>query len=368
MNISFLDLNKINLEYQKTFQEKLQEFLERGFFINGENVKHFENEYADFCGAKYAIGISNGLDALRMVLEGFIHLGYAKPGDEILIPSNTYIATCLAVSQAGLKPIFVEPNDKFLIDTSLIEKHITSKTKGIIPVHLYGQLCDIQSLLTLKEKYNIFILDDCAQSHGAFISSSSQRCGSYFDASAFSFYPGKNLGALGDAGAITTNNEELFEFCKTSRNYGSSEKYVNILKGYNNRLDELQAIFLREKLKNLDRDNSRRSQIARYYNDNIKNEKLVVPILPNQESSHVWHIYNVLTEKRQNFQNYLSSKSIQTLIHYPIPIHKQEAYLELKELELPKAENYAQTCLSLPMSPILTDIEVEYIVDVINRF
>ncbi|MGN6567804.1 MAG: DegT/DnrJ/EryC1/StrS family aminotransferase, partial [Flavipsychrobacter sp.] len=274
--IPFLDLKAINLNYKEAFHKKLDEVLDSGWFILGNAVEQFEREFADYCGTQYCIGVGNGLDALILILEAYIELGVFKQGDEVIVPANTYIASILAISKAGLTPVLVEPSiDDYLINVALIESHITSKTKAILPVHLYGQLCDMEAINALAKKHGLIVIEDAAQAHGAI--QNGKRSGNLGNAAGFSFYPGKNLGALGDAGAVTTNDAQLAEVIHALRNYGSKKKYYNDYKGVNSRLDELQAAFLSAKLKDLDKDNEKRRMIAEYYLKNISNDKIALP-------------------------------------------------------------------------------------------
>lgn len=364
--IPFLDLKKINAKYSEQFDEAFNAFLNSGWYILGDSVALFENEFSKYCGTKYCVGVANGLDALILILEAYKELEGWKDGDEVLVPSNTYIASILAISKAGLTPILVEPSiNDYLLDPRLLEEKITAKTRAILPVHLYGQLCDMDAINLVAEKYNLKVVEDSAQSHGAIYKGS--KSGNLGDASGFSFYPGKNLGALGDAGAITTNDRLLAKTIKTMRNYGSNRKYENEYKGSNSRLDELQATLLRIKLTGLDDENERRKQIAEYYIKNISNNKITLPVCKDREG-HVWHLFVVRTDSRDDFQKYLTQHDIQTVIHYPIPPHKQQAYKEFSNLSLPVSETIHQQIISLPMSPVLTDTEAAYIVDTINQY
>lgn len=364
--IKFLDLQKINLQYEKKFQAIFQEVLQKGWYILGEKVQNFEQEFATYCGTEYCIGVANGLDALILILEAYKILGFMQNQDEVLVPANTYIASILAISKAGLTPVLIEPSlENYLIDLKKIEEKITSKTKAILPVHLYGQVCDMDQIQNLAEKHQLKIIEDAAQAHGA--KWKEKRCGNLGDAAGFSFYPGKNLGALGDAGAITTNDKNLAETLKALRNYGSHVKYENLYLGLNSRLDEIQAPFLSIKLKDLDADNQKRRKIAKYYLENIQNSKIILPKNPENES-HVWHLFVVRTENRNDFQNYLTSNHIQTVIHYPIAPHHQKAYPDWNHLSYPITEKIHAEVLSLPISPVLEMNEVEQIVKIINQY
>lgn len=363
--IKFLDLQKINEQYSEEFKGVFDKVLKSGWFILGKEVEKFESEFAAYCGTKYCIGVANGLDALILIIEGYKQLGLMKEGDEIIVPSNTYIASILAISKAGLLPILVEPDQTtFLIDSTKIEEKITTKTKAILPVHLYGRSCDMSALKNIADKYKLKIIEDSAQSHGATFKG--KRSGNLGDASGFSFYPGKNLGAIGDAGAITTNDKELAESIKALRNYGSHKKYENLYKGINSRLDELQAALLSVKLKYLDDETEARRKIAERYSLEIINPQILLPKLPADRKEHSWHLYVLQVSDRQKVQQYLLEKGIQTLIHYPIPPHKQKAYSELNNLSYPISEKMHAEVLSIPISPVMTDVEVTKVIDAVN--
>jgi dTDP-4-amino-4,6-dideoxygalactose transaminase len=365
---SFDDLHKpIKQELLKAFEE----VLDSNWFILGEKVKTFEQEFAEFCGVKNCVGVANGLDALILILEGYKQLGFMKNGDEVLVPSNTYIASILAISRAGLTPVLVEPDiNTYLIDENLIEQKITSKTKAILPVHLYGRLCNMIAINSIAKKYNLKVIEDCAQSHGASINGI--KCGNLGDAAGFSFYPGKNLGALGDGGAVTTNDEELAQTIIALRNYGSHKKYENIYQGINSRLDEVQAAFLSVKLKNLNTDNQKRRKIAQYYIDHINSDLIRLPYTKFTNvldlEDHVWHVFAIRVAKRERFQNYLLQNGIQTVIHYPIPPHKQQAYAEWNNDSYPVSEKIHEEIISLPISPVISDIQSKTVVDIVNTY
>lgn len=364
--IKFLDLKKINQPYELAFQEKLKNIMNSGWYILGEEIKAFEHDFAAYCGAKYCIGVGNGLDALVLILKAYIQLGKLQKGDEVIIPANTYIASILAVLQADLVPVLVEPNlETYNIDPEEIEKAIMPKTKAILPVHLYGQLSPMQEIISIAKKNNLLVIEDAAQSHGALLNS--KKAGTIGDAAGFSFYPGKNLGALGDAGAITTNDDALAKMIFSLRNYGSETKYVNDYIGINSRLDELQAAFLSVKLPNLDAENTIRKEIARRYLSEIKNDKVSLPFYDDSDN-HVFHLFVVRTADRKAFQEYLLQNNIQTLIHYPIPPHQQKALSFLKELSFPITEKIHREVLSLPISPVMTAEEVSYVIEIINKF
>lgn len=372
MMIKFLDLQKINLLHQKEIEEAILKVLQSGWYILGEAVESFENNFAAYCGVKHCIGVSNGLDALILILRAYIELGKIKEGDEVIVPANTYIATILSISHNKLKPVLVEPDiGTYNIDPILIKEKITEKTKAILPVHLYGQCADMDAINSIARKHSLLVVEDAAQAQGAMLNG--RRTGSLGDAAGFSFYPGKNLGAIGDAGAVTTNDDELAETIKALRNYGSHKKYYNIFKGYNNRLDEIQAAVLNVKLKYLDEENQKRREIAQYYCDNIKNEKIVLPILDAGYSildtkSHVWHLFVIRTAERDKLQKYLKQNEIETVIHYPVPPHKQDAYKEWNYLGLPITEKIHNEVLSLPISPVMDNVELNYIFEKLNHY
>lgn len=364
--IKFLNLYEINQIHKAELKSAFERVLDSGWYIMGAELKEFEESFANYCGTKHAIGVANGLDALILIIRAYKELGQFKDGDEVLVASNTYIASILAISANNLIPVLVEPNiDTYNIDPCLIENKITSKTVAILPVHLYGQLCDMHNINIIAKKHNLKVIEDCAQAHGA--NSKGKQCGSLGDAAGFSFYPGKNLGALGDAGAVTTNDDELAKAIKALLNYGSHVKYQNLYKGINSRLDELQAALLNVKLKTLNKENDLRRSIASRYLKEIVNPKIVLPSL-SEIDAHVWHLFVVRIENRAEFQNYLMDNGIQTVIHYPIPPHKQQAYIEWYDLRYPISELIHEQVLSLPMSHILTSQEVSKIIEVVNEF
>lgn len=365
--IKFLDLQKINLAHQAEIEERMINTFRSGWYLLGNEVKTFEENLAKYIGAKHAIGVANGLDALRLILRAYIELGIMKQGDEILVPSNTYIASVLAISDNGLVPVMVEPSiDHYNMDIDKIEEKITSKTKGILIVHLYGRVIFSEKLKELAKKYDLKIIEDNAQAIGA--TWQGIKTGNLGDASGFSFYPGKNLGALGDGGAVTTNDDELATAIRSLANYGSNKKYVNIYKGLNSRLDEIQAAVLDVKLQYIDEENAVRRKIAERYISEIKNPKIILPENPTDGNEHVWHVFVVRSENRDQLQNYLTEKGVQTIIHYPTPPHKQEAYKELDDLSLPIAEKIHDEVLSLPISPVMTDDEVSTVISLLNNF
>ena len=364
--ISFLDLKGLNAQYRTDLVEACTRVIDSGWYIQGNECKEFDKEFAQYCGTKYAIGVANGLDALILILRAYKELGVMTDGDEVIVPSNTYIASILAISQNNLVPVLVEPDiNTYLIDPAKIEEKITSKTKAILPVHLYGQTCEMDKINEIAKKYNLKVIEDSAQSHGAYFGD--KRSGNLGDASGFSFYPGKNLGALGDGGAVTTNYEELANTIKALGNYGSHKKYENLYKGVNSRLDEMQAAILRVKLRYLDNEVEKRIKIANYYLQNIKNDKLILPTARN-EDNHVWHLFVIRTKKRDELQKYLLDNGIQTLIHYPIPPHKQNAYKEWNNESYPISEQIHEEVLSIPISGVQSLEDSMKIVQVINDF
>jgi len=364
--VSFLDLKSCNMSYCQEFEKAFDEVLKSGWFILGNNCQQFEKEFADYCGTKHCIGVANGLDALILILRAYKELGVLRDGDEVIVPANTYIASILAVSANNLLPVPVEPDIRtYLIDPRKIELHITAKTKAIMVVHLYGQTCDMDKIWAIAHKYGLKVIEDSAQSHGAYYKG--KRCGNLGHASGFSFYPGKNLGALGDGGAVTTNDDTLADMVRALRNYGSHIKYVNNVKGVNSRLDELQAAFLRVKLRFLDEENEKRRRIADFYLKNIKNEKIILPHV-RRKDNHVWHLFVVRTEKRDRLQKYLTKHGVETLIHYPIPPHKQNAYKEWNNQSYPISEKIHNEVLSLPISGVQSLEETKKIVELLNDY
>lgn len=360
--IKFLDLHKINERFRTEIDIRIKQVLDSGWYLLGNQDKKFEKNFAQFCGVKHCIGCANGLDALNLIIKGY---GFGI-GDEIIVPANTYIASILAISQNGCTPVLVEPDiNTYNINPDLIEEKITPKTKAIMVVHLYGQAVQMDKIWALAKKYNLKIIEDSAQAHGAYYKD--KRVGSLGDASGFSFYPGKNLGCMGDGGCVTTNDDELASKIRAIANYGSDYKYHHIYKGINSRLDEIQAAVLDVKLQHLDNDNARRREISKYYRENINNPKIILPKVYN-ENAHVWHIFAIRTENRDELQKYLEENGIQTNIHYPTPSHKQGAYKEWNNLSFPITEEIHKTELSLPISPVMTDEEVKKVVEVINNY
>lgn len=360
--IQFLDLHAVNAPYQNEIEKKINNVLQQGWYILGNQNTIFCEQFASYCGTKHALGVANGLDALILLLRGY---GF-QAGDEIIVPANTFIATILAISHVGCTPVLVEPNPiTYNIDVERIQNAITNKTKAIMVVHLYGQALEMESIWNIAQQNNLRILEDSAQAHGAYYKN--KRVGNLGDASAFSFYPGKNLGCLGDGGAITTNDTELYEHIKALANYGSEKKYHHIYKGWNSRLDEIQAGVLSIKLQHLDADNEKRRKIAQYYREHIHNTEIILPSC-NDENSHVWHLFVIRTKKRDRLQEYLYNHGIQTLIHYPIPPHKQKVYSEWNTLSFPITEAIHDEVLSLPISPVMSMEDVEKIVHCMNEF
>lgn len=362
--IPFLDLKKINTQYKDELLQACESVIDSGWYINGNKCTKFEEEFASYCGTKYAIGVGNGLEALTLILRAYKEIGIIKDGDEVIVPSNTYIASILAISENNLVPILVEPNIKtYLLDENKIEEKITSKTKVILPVHLYGQTCEMDNINAIAKKYNLKVIEDSAQSHGAYYKG--KRCGNLGDASGFSFYPGKNLGALGDAGAVTTNDRELANALRALANYGSHKKYKNLYKGINSRLDELQAAMLRVKLRYLDAEIDKRKKVANYYLENIHNPTIILPTIATDS---VWHVFVVRTDKRDELQQHLLENNIQTLIHYPIPPHHQEAYSEWGEKSYSISEQIHGQVLSLPISGVQNFTDTKKIVQTVNEY
>lgn len=364
--INFLDLKAINNQYQQELKDACARVIDSGWYIMGNELTQFETEFAAYCGTKHAIGVANGLDALILTLRAWKVLSKLNAGDEVIVQANTYIATVLAITENDLVPVFVEPNpSSYNLDPETIIAAITPKTKAILPVHLYGKLSPMPEIMAIAKEHNLLVLEDCAQAHGAEIDG--KLAGNWGDAAGFSFYPGKNLGALGDAGAITTNDDELAQTLKALRNYGSHEKYKNRYKGVNSRLDEIQAAMLRVKLKYLDEETESRQRIARRYLCEINNSLIKVPMSLAKEED-VWHLFVIRTSYRDDLQNFLSENGIQTLIHYPIAVHKQEAYLEYHSKSLPITEMLHREVMSIPISPVMTDGEVSFVIDVLNKF
>ncbi|WP_370557059.1 DegT/DnrJ/EryC1/StrS family aminotransferase [Edwardsiella tarda] len=364
--ISFLDLKKVNNKYQKELKDACARVIDSGWYIMGDELSCFENEFKCYCGASHAIGVANGLDALNLVLRAWKELGKLKAGDEVIVQANTYIASILAITENELVPILVDPDENsYNLNQDIILSAITSKTKAILPVHLYGQISPMKEIMAIAQDYNLLVLEDCAQAHGAELDGI--RAGNWGHAAGFSFYPGKNLGALGDAGAITTNNDELAQTIKALRNYGSHRKYENLYLGVNSRLDEIQAAMMRVKLPYLDDEIHRRQQISKMYRSGIKHKLITLPETID-ELSHAWHLFVIRCSQRDSLQKYLSECEIQTLIHYPIPPHKQKAYFSLYGKPLPLTEKIHNEVLSLPLSPQMSDEDVNLVIAAVNGF
>jgi len=364
--IPFLDLKGINAIYREELIAAVTQVIDSGWYINGHACSLFEEEFATYCGVKFCVGVGNGLDALTITLRAWKELGMLKDGDEVIVPANTYIATILAVTNNCLVPVFVDPDkESFNISPAQVLNAITSKTKVILPVHLYGCLAEMPELRAIADEYGLLVLEDAAQAHGA--SFYGQRSGSWGHAAGFSFYPGKNLGALGDGGAVTTNDEELASTIRSLANYGSHKKYENLFQGFNSRLDEMQAAILRVKLKHIEFEIQERRKVARIYLDKIVNPCVILPQW-NVFEQHVFHLFVIKSAKRNSLQNFLLQNGVQTLIHYPIPPHKQQAYLNLSSLVLPIAECLHKQVLSLPISSFLGLKNANKVSDIINEF
>ncbi|GHU85106.1 aminotransferase [Spirochaetia bacterium] len=366
MNIPFLSLKDITDKYSEEIHEAVSHVIDSGWYLQGKENAAFEANYAQYTGTKYAVGCANGLDALIWILRAYIELEVMSPGDEVIVPANTYIASILAITENGLTPVLVEPDiNTYQIDDSKIEAVITPKTKAIMIVHLYGQCAYTEKIGQICKKHNLKLIEDNAQAHGCVYKG--RKTGSLGDVAGHSFYPGKNLGALGDGGMVTTNDREFADAVRAIANYGSARKYVFKYQGRNSRLDEIQAAVLDVKLKHLDEDNGLRRAVAKRYIDNITNQKIVLPVVTDWDS-HVFHIFPIRTKQRDELQKYLQDKGIQTIIHYPIPPHKQECYNEWNSLSFPVTEQIHDEELSLPMSPTLTEEQVQYVIDMVNRW
>lgn len=364
--IPFYNLKKINSKHKLNLIAACKRVISSGWYIRGAENKKFEEDFKNYCGVKYCIGVASGLDALNITLRAWKELGKIKENDEVIVPANTYIATILAITHNNLKPILVEPNEEdFNIDSKFIKQLISKKTKIILPVHLYGQMADMIEIKKIAKKYNLLILEDASQAHGAKING--KKAGNWGDAGCFSFYPGKNLGALGDGGAVTTNNFKLANAIRIISNYGSFKKYLNFYIGFNSRLDEIQAAMLRVKIKSLDLDNKKRRKIAFLYLNGIVNPKVELPKI-DKIKDHVFHLFVIKTKFREQLQKYLKKNGIQTSIHYPIPAHKQKAYKNFFNVKLPITEKISKNILSLPISPILKTKEVLKIIKLINNY
>ena len=362
--LKFLDLKAINEQYRDEIDAAIERVLESGWYLLGQEVEAFEQEFATYCETKHCLGVANGLDALILILMAYQELGLMEEGDEVIVPANTYIASILAISRAGLKPVLVEPDEQtYNLNPKLIEAAITEKTKAIMAVHLYGQCADMDPICALAKRYSLKVIEDAAQAHGA--NYMGCKAGSLGDAAGFSFYPGKNLGALGDGGAVTTSDPELAKVIEALRNYGSNKKYNNKYKGMNSRLDELQAAILRVKLRHLDVDTQKRRRIANLYLKELPNLHL-----PNVAAygEHVWHLFVIRHPKRDTLVKHLRARQVETMIHYPIPPHHQKAYPEIAELSLPITEAIHREVLSLPISPVLADKEITTVINTLRSF
>lgn len=364
--IRFLDIEKINYRYRALMTDAFWAVHDSGTYILGNSVKSFEKNYAEYCEVKHCIGVANGLDSLLLIIEAYKILGKLKDGDEILVPANTFIATILAITRNGLCPVLVEPDERtYTIDPQLAEARISTHTRAIMAVHLYGQTADMTSLMKFAQKHDLIVIEDCAQAHGAL--HNSQKVGGIGHAAGHSFYPAKNLGALGDGGAVTTNDHTLADTIRTLANYGSSQKYHYQYEGVNSRLDELQAALLDIKLRYLDEDNAKRNDVASAYLDGIKNEIITLPGIAAY-GTHVWHLFVIRTPERGRLQKYLEDHGIQTLIHYPVPPHKQEVYQHMNHISLPVTERIHEQVLSLPISPVMDKSEIDKVIEVMNTF
>lgn len=360
--IPFLDLKAINAQYREELIGACIRVIDSGWYITGSELAQFEQEFSDYCGTNHCIGVASGLDALILTLRAWKELGKLKEGDEVIVPANTYIASILAITENRLTPVLVEPDAQtYNLNPQLIEQAITSKTKAILPVHLYGQLADMPAIMDIAQRHGLLVLEDSAQAHGASING--KKAGNWGDASGFSFYPGKNLGALGDGGAVTTNDEELAFTIRALGNYGSHKKYQHLYKGINSRLDEIQASMLRVKLKYLDNEIKHRREVAEYYLKNIKNENIVLPTIT---TDGVWHLFVIRVDKRESLQEYLLVNGIQTLMHYPLAPHKQEAYVEWDNKNYPISEQIHDEVLSLPISGVQSLEDTKRIVEILN--
>lgn len=366
--IPFLDLHKINVPYKVQFQQKLETVINNSQYILGTEVAEFELNFANFCGTRYCLGTANGLDALTLILKAYIELGKLQPGDSVIIPSVTFIATAQAVVNCGLHPVFVEPDaNSFNVSAQTINDKISLNVKAIIVVHLYGELVDIDPIEELAERHNLLLIEDAAQAHGAINTVLNKKAGNLGDAAAFSFYPTKNLGALGDAGAITTNDEELFSCIEKLRNYGSNKKYLHEINGFNSRLDEIQAAFLNVKLPQLDTANQARKNIGKRYLNEISNDKIKLPKV-GDFNAHVFYVFVIQVANREEFLKHLENHHIGYMIHYPIPIYRQLAFSKYKNLHLPRTEQIHSTIVSIPMSPIMEAHEVQKVIEVLNNY
>ncbi|WP_028694654.1 DegT/DnrJ/EryC1/StrS family aminotransferase [Pseudomonas cremoricolorata] len=364
--VKFLDLKAVNHQYREALIAACTEVIDSGWYILGERLQRFEENFAQYCGVKHCIGVANGLDALTLTLRAWKLLGRLNDGDEVIVPANTYIASIMAITENGLVPVLVEPDESsFNLDPARVESAISIKTRALLPVHLYGRLADMPALVEIARRYDLLVLEDAAQAHGAALAG--KRSGVWGDASGFSFYPGKNLGALGDGGAITTNDCDLARALRALRNYGSQKKYMNQYVGVNSRLDEIQAAILDVKLKYLDVEVQRRCEIAKHYSEGIDHADIRLPTAGDQ-GQHVWHLYVVRTTRRNELQAHLAEQGVQTLVHYPTPPHLQAAYPAYNHLSLPLTKQIHDEVLSLPMDPTLSDAQIQQVIEACNRF
>jgi dTDP-4-amino-4,6-dideoxygalactose transaminase len=364
--IPFLNLKEINAQYAEQLKDACSRVIDSGWYLMGKELEQFESQFSNYCGTTHCVGVANGLDALTLTLRAWKELGKLQDGDEVIVQANTYIASILAITENNLTPVLVEPHEAtFNLCPNIVEKAITPKTKVILPVHLYGQISPMPELMKIAEQHNLLVLEDCAQAHGAEING--KKAGNWGDAGAFSFYPGKNLGALGDAGAVTTNDSQLAETIKALGNYGSHKKYENIYQGVNSRLDEIQAAMLGVKLQYLDEEIQARRKVGTAYLQNIKNEHIQLPHLMSNEE-HVFHLFVIRVHNREKFQAYLSSMGVQSLIHYPTPPHQQAAYKDWNNRVFPVTELLHKQVLSLPISPVMTVNQVEQVIMVCNGY
>ena len=368
--IKFLDLQKVTACHAEEYHEAMRQVVDSGWFLQGEQTRAFESAYASFIGTRHCIGVGNGLDALTLIYRAYIEMGRMQPGDEVLVPANTFIASILAITENGLRPVLVEPNkDTLEIDEELLEQHVTSRTRSLMLVHLYGRCAWTERIAAFCRDHNLLLVEDNAQAHGCKVTKyqSDKVTGALGHAAGHSFYPGKNLGSMGDCGAVTTDDDELAAMIRALGNYGSSEKYVSDYKGRNSRIDELQAAFLQVKLKYLNSDNARRQQIGRRYEQEICNPLIWLP-RPMADGENVYHLFPVFSAERDALQQYLMEHGVETLVHYPVPPHRQKCYSEWNNLSLPITEQLSREELSLPMSPVLTDEEVSEVIRLVNEF
>ncbi len=363
--IEFLNLKAVNQRFIEPVQESIERILNSGCYLSGRELEEFESNFATYCGCSHAVGVASGLDALILIIRGYKF----GPGDEIIVPSNTYIASVLAITLCQAKPVFVEPDPvTHLLDPAEIEGKISKNTKAIMPVHLYGRVCDMDKILLLAQKYNLKIIDDAAQAHGTILKIDTADKNWEERAIAFSFYPSKNLGAMADAGAVVTNDSELANTIRALRNYGSHKRYYNKYTGLNSRMDEMQAAILNVKLQHLDNDNSLRRKTANLYLQKINNPNIVLPSVPENPKKHVWHLFVIRTRHRDELRDCLASNSIQSQIHYPVPPHQQECYKDCNKLSLPISERLANEVLSLPISPVMAEDDVLKVAEVVNAW